>query len=221
MAADHPLVAAVRSIGGSVKTFTTPKRGELPRWIAERARAHHATMERDAAELLADLVGANPVLVDTELEKVATYAGLEARITPEMVETLVGAVTQESIFTLVDAIASGNRSKALELLHAQLVQASTTPTDFALYLIRMLARQVRILLRIHLGQSKGRSTQQIMSELNIRSYHADRYIRQAKRLSTARLCDAFERLASLEYGLKSGKADAATGLDVLVTELCA
>jgi DNA polymerase-3 subunit delta len=220
MAADHPLVSAVRGIGGPVKTFNTPKRGELARWIVERAGAHHATIEREAADLLVELVGSNAILLDTELEKLATYAGEGTRITAAMVDELVGAVTQESIFTLVDAIAAGNRGKALQLLHAQLAQASSTPTDFALYLIRMLARQARILLRIHLGQEKGRRTQQIMADLNIRSYHADRYMRQAKRLSKSRLCDAFERLASLEQGLKSGTADAATGLDILVTELC-
>src|SRR3954452_3944881 len=36
MATEHPLVPAVRGLGGAVKTYTTPKRGELPRWIVER-----------------------------------------------------------------------------------------------------------------------------------------------------------------------------------------
>lgn len=221
MPADHALVTAVRGVGGAVRTFTLPKRAELPRWIAERGRHHRATVDRDAAELLAELVGPNPVLLETELEKLATYAGPDARITPTMVETLVGAVTQDSIFTLVDAIASGSRGQALQLLHSQIAEASSTPTDFALYLIRMLARQVRILLRIHLGQEKGRSTAQITSDLKIPRYYADRYLRQARRLSVPHLRDAFERLAALEHGLKSGTADATTGLDILVTELCA
>jgi len=133
----------------------------------------------------------------------------------------VGAVSQDTIFTLVDAIAAGNQRKALQLLHAQDSQASSTSIDFALYLIRMLARQVRILLRIHLGQEAGRPTGQITAELKIPHYYADRYLRQARRLSKDRLRNAFEQLAALEYGLKSGTADAATGLDLLVTELCA
>lgn len=220
MPADHPLLPAVREIGGTVRVCQIPKRGELPRWIAGRGVGHGAEVDPDAAELLAELIGANPVLLESELEKLATYAGEERRITPAMVEALVGAVTQSSIFALVDAVAEGNRARALQLLHAQLAQAGSTPIDFALYLIRMLARQIRILLRIRLGQEAGRSTGQITSDLKLPRYYADRYFRQAKRLSKDRLKASFERLAALEYGLKSGKSDASTGLDLLVAELC-
>lgn len=221
MPADHAIVQAVREVGGAVRALTIPKRSELPRWIVERARAHDATIDPEAAELLAELAGANPVLLETEIEKLATYVGRGSSITIDAVETLVGAVSQDTIFTLVDAIAAGNQARALQLLHAQTVQTSSTPVDFALYLIRMLARQIRILLRIHLGQQAGRSTSQIISELKIPRYYSDRYMRQARRLSVDRLRAAFEQLARLEYGLKSGTADAATGLDLLVTDLCA
>jgi DNA polymerase III delta subunit len=136
-----------------------------------------------------------------------------------MVEELVGVMTQDSIFTLVDAVAAGDRARALQLLHTQLAQASSTPTDVALYLIRMLARQVRILLRIRLGQEAGRSNSQITADVKIPRYYADRYFRQARRLSRERLQGAFEQLAALEFALKSGTADPTTGLDLLVTEM--
>jgi DNA polymerase III subunit delta len=220
MPAEHVLVGAVREVGGAVKPAMIPKRADLPRWIIQRVKAHDASIDADAAELLADLAGANPVLLETEIEKLATYAGRGERITVEAVETLVGAVPQDTIFTLVDEIAAGNRGQALQLLHAQVAQASSSPIDFALYLIRMLARQVRILLRIHLGQERGRSTSQITSELKIPRYYADRYLRQARRLSKDRLIAAIEQLAALEHGLKSGTTDAATGLDILVADLC-
>jgi DNA polymerase-3 subunit delta len=221
MAADHALVHAVREVGGAVRTFAIPKRSELPRWIVERTGAHDASIDPDAADLLAELAGANPVLLETEIEKLATYAGRGNRVTIDAVETLVGAVSNETIFTLVDAIAAGNQGRALQLLHAQTAQSSSAPVDFALYLIRMLARQIRILLRIHLGQQAGRSTGQIIAELKIPRYYADRYVRQARRLPVDRLRTAFEQLARLEYGLKSGTVDAAAGLDLLVTDLCA
>jgi DNA polymerase III subunit delta len=221
IAAEHPLVSDVRQAGGEVRSFTTPRKQDLPRWIIARARIRDVAMDRDAAELLVELVGANTVLLESELEKLATYAGNEQRITPPMVETLVGAVTQESIFTLVDAIAESKNAQALHLLHAQLEQASSGQIDFALYLIRMLARQVRILLRIRLGQEAGRSGGQISADLKLPRYYADRYFRQARSLSKQQLIDSFEKLAALEYALKSGKADAATGLDLLIADLSA
>ncbi|MBV9282614.1 MAG: DNA polymerase III subunit delta [Chloroflexi bacterium] len=221
MAADHQLAASVRRVKGEIRACAMPRKQDLARWVSGRAGRHGARIDPAAAELLADLVGANPLLLDSELEKLATYAGEEARISPDMVETLVGAVPQDSIFALVDAIAAGDRGKALRLLHAQLDRSGSGHVDFALYLIRMLARQVRILLRIRLGREAGRSTSQITSELKLNRYYADRYFRQANRLSSERLCDAFEQLAGLEHALKSGRSEPGAGLDLLVAELCA
>jgi DNA polymerase III subunit delta len=219
MKEDNALVSAVREVGGQVRPHMIPKRADLPRWIAETAQQQGTRIERDAADLMAEMIGGDPVALHTELQKLATYAGEGVAITPQMVEELVGAMTQDSIFTLVDAIAAGDRARALQLLHAQLAQASSTPTDVALYLIRMLARQVRILLRIRLGQEAGHSNSQITTDVKIPRYYADRYFRQARRLSKERLQRTFEQLAALEFALKNGSADPATGLDLLVTKL--
>jgi DNA polymerase III subunit delta len=217
---DHQLVRDVRGASGEVRIFSTPKRQDLHRWVVARGSAHGVTVQREAAQALVELVGANAVMLDSEIEKLASYAGEEAQITPEMVDLLVGSVPQESIFTLVDAVAAGNGAEALRLTHRLLATATSTPTDVALYLIRMLARQVRILLRVRLAQQAGKARSKIVDELKLNRYYADRYFRQAQRLSNERLCSSFERLAAFEHALKLGKADPATGLDLLVVELC-
>ncbi|HEX6506995.1 MAG TPA: DNA polymerase III subunit delta [Chloroflexota bacterium] len=218
---EHPLANHVREAGGELRHLRIPRKNDLPRWVVDRGKQHNVAVQRDAASLLVDLVGNDTVFLDTELEKLATFAGEQAQITLAMVDALVGAVTQDSIFALVDAVAAGDGRQALQLLHIQLDAATTEPVDFALYLIRMLARQVRILLRIRLGQEAGRNPRQIASELRLPPYYTDRYLSQARRLSRLQLTAAFEQLAALEYALKQGKADATTGLDLLVTELCA
>src|SRR5579875_1521457 len=147
MAADHVVAGWVRNAGGQLHPLSLPRRNEMGRWIQRRARAMGASIEPDAAELLSELVGADALALNSELHKLATYAG-EERITNRTVETLVGAIARDSIFTLVDAIAGGDVRQALRLLHDSLAGAATDPMGFALYLIRMLARQMRILLRI-------------------------------------------------------------------------
>jgi DNA polymerase III delta subunit len=117
-------------------------------------------------------------------------------------------------------VASGDRGTALRLLNDQQQRSTSSSTDFALYLVRMLARQIRILLRIHLGQEAGRTTAQIIADLKLPRYYAGRYVQQARRLPQSRLRETFDQLASFETALKSGQTDAATGLDVLVLELC-
>lgn len=219
MAADHHLVADVKAAGGEVRHFVMPRERDLPRWIQARAKGLGTAIEPQAAELLADHIGTNTLLLDAEITKLATYAGDGERVTARMVEELVGAVTQESIFTLVDAVAARDEARALSLMRRQL-ESAANPIEYAVYLIRMLSRQVRILLRIRLGLEAKRPRQELIASLKLPRYYADRYFRQAGQLSEAQLRASFERLAALEYRLKSGKADPATGLDLLIAEMC-
>lgn len=220
MAGDHRLVADVRALGGEIKSFVVPKKGDLPRWIVTRSRAAGTRIEPAAAGLLAELVGSNVLMLDSELNKLQTYAGAGVTVTPPMVEALVGAVPQDQIFALVDAVAARDQARAMILVREQLQSASATPIEFTLTLIRLLARQMRILLRIRLGQKSGSSQSQILSDLKIPRYFADRYFKQARNLSEDKLIAAFEHLADLEHRLKSGRAEAAVGLDLLIADLC-
>jgi DNA polymerase-3 subunit delta len=221
MSGDHALIRLVKEAGGEIRAFMQPRKGDLGRWLVERGRMLGVNVDRDAAQLLADLVGSHPVMLQSELVKLATYAGEGERITPSMVDTLVGSVPQERIFDLVDSIAAGDSASAFRLLRAQVQAASGGPMDTALYLIRMLARQMRILLGVRLGLDEGRSRGHIIADLKLPRYFADRYFRQAQRLSTSQMMQTFEQLAALEFGLKSGTMDAAAGLDLLVGKLCA
>ena len=177
-----------------------------------------SSMAREADAVIYTRAGPEIGVAATKTH-VAQIVGME--ILALYLAQLRGTLYPAEIFALVDAIAAGQQAQALRLLHLQLDHATSSPTDFALYLIRMLARQVRILLRIRLGRDVGRSTTQITAELKIPRYYADRYFRQAGRLSKERLVAAFEQLASLEQALKTGKTDPGAGLDLLVADLCA
>ncbi len=219
MPADHALVADVRAAGGQMRHFATPKARELPAWLRQRSVSLGVSMEPAAAELLAELVGTNPLQLESEIGKLATFAGPGQRVTPMMVETLVGAASQDTIFSLVDAIAGRDAARALDLMRRHMESAGN-PIEFAMYLVRMLARQVRILLRIRLAQDAGRSRGDIVTQLRLPRYFADRYFRQASQLSTERLRGTFEQLAALEHRLKSGRAEPGSALDLLVAEMC-
>lgn len=218
MAADHAVTTWVRAAGGEIKPLNLPRRNDIAAWIRRRVAALDATIDPDAPELLGEMIGLDALALDNELRKLATYAAGE-RITTAMIETLVGTVPQDSIFTLVDAVAGGDVRQALRLTHQSLANASTDPMGFALYLIRMLARQMRILLRIRVAQEGGRADRAISQDLRLPRYHADRYFQQARRLPKERIVAAFEQLAALEGALKSGKAEPETGLDLLVAQL--
>lgn len=221
MPQDHQLASIVRAAGGSIEVHNLPRRGELDGWIMSRGRAHDVVVQRDAAELLSAVLGPNPILLESELEKLAVYSGEEKLVTAAMVDTLVGPVTQESVFALVDAIAGGNSALAFRLLRIQAERSSSGAIDTSLYLIRMLARQFRILLHMRLGRQEGRKMEEVAVELKIPRYYTGRYVSQASRLPAERIARTFEQLAALEFAIKNGDVEAAGALDLLVAELAA
>jgi len=108
------LIDAVAERGGQVEERATPRRNELQGWIRNHAAAAGAAIEPRAAALLAERIGGSAWesdiergeqtrLADSELRKLATYAG-DRPITAADVEALVADVRPSSIFAITNAI---------------------------------------------------------------------------------------------------------------------
>jgi hypothetical protein len=77
-------------------------------------------VEPDAARELVDALGADMMLISSELEKLLLYTLGRGRITLGDVETMVLAAKQRSLYELTDAISARDRVRALALLHGLL-----------------------------------------------------------------------------------------------------
>ncbi|MCH8830666.1 MAG: hypothetical protein IID45_13905, partial [Planctomycetes bacterium] len=90
------------------------KKGELAGWIRERAELYGARLEGRAIAAMADLVGADLWAIDSELRKLATYAGDDA-ISEANVRSMVSQVREANAFALADAIVEGRGDQAIAL----------------------------------------------------------------------------------------------------------
>jgi DNA polymerase-3 subunit delta len=147
------------------------------RWVTSEAEARSIRFDPDAARELVDSLGADMMLVASELEKLCLFvsAPLDAspngvphpsqshrdggdsqpptapiarnHITLGDVETLVLAAKQRSLYELTDAISQHDRTRALLLLHG-LLNASDGGEDAAIGHLYMLARTFRQMLII-------------------------------------------------------------------------
>lgn len=86
---------------------------EAVRWARETAAAEGVTLDSDAAHELIDSLGADMMLISSELEKLILYTGEKKRITLGDVETTVLAAKQRTLYELTDAISSKDRLRAL------------------------------------------------------------------------------------------------------------
>ena len=101
--------------------------GRIVKWISAWGKSQHQVMlDREAAQLLLDLSGPSFGLLDQELAKLALFATSGQKVTPEMVQQIVGGWRTKTTWDLVDAAAAGDAGAALVQLD-RLLQSSEHP----------------------------------------------------------------------------------------------
>jgi DNA polymerase III subunit delta len=191
------------------------------KWAIATAESRGVKFDADAARELVDALGADMMLVASELEKLTLYVESKARITLGDVETQVLAAKQRSLYELTDAISQHDRAKALLLLHG-LLNASDGGEDSAIGHLYMLARTFRQMLIIL--EKNVRDSRAIWAALwqgfRMPPFAADDLIRQARRYKSRReLTRALRLIARADLELRSSPPDKRLVLERLVLAL--
>ena len=84
----------------------------------------------------------------------------------------------------------------------------------------MIARQVRILLGVKDLAARRLRPDEIASQLGQKPFVVRKALDQARGFSDAELAQMHDRVLDLDHATKTGRADAETGLELLVVELC-
>ncbi len=218
LAETHPVLRhlAARIQSGEVRLHRcdAPSPRELPAWIRAHARTKGVEITGQAANALADAIGPNLRLIDTELEKLAVHAGRSGRITAQDVEALVPYVQTETVFRLTDAIAERRLGDAFALLYRMRAAGMAAP-----YLLTMMDRQFRILLQVQELAREGLSPAQIASRIRQREFVVKRALGQCRRWRPAELYAAFEHLLATDLAIKTGRIDEESALELLLITL--
>ncbi|HUX28179.1 MAG TPA: DNA polymerase III subunit delta [Terracidiphilus sp.] len=191
------------------------------RWVVSTAQESDVRVEADAARELVDALGADMMLVASELEKLLLYASGRGRITLGDVETMVLGAKQRSLYELTDAISAHDRVRALALLHG-LLNSSDAGEDAAighLYMLARTFRQMLVILEKNVRDSRA-IWQALWQGFRIPPFAADDLIRQARRYKSRReLTRALKLVARADLELRSSPPDKRLVLERLVYEL--
>lgn len=191
------------------------------RWAVATAQAADTRMEADAARELVDALGADMMLISSELEKLLLYTLGRGRITLGDVETMVLAAKQRSLYELTDAISSRNCARALALLHG-LLNSSDAGEDAAighLYMLARTFRQMLVILEKNVRDSRA-IWQALWQGFRMPPFAADDLIRQARRYKSRReLTRALRLIARADLELRSSPPDKRLVLERLVYDL--
>ena len=191
------------------------------RWVTATALEAGARIEPDATRELVDALGADMMLIASELEKLLLYTLGRGRITLGDVETMVLAAKQRSLYELTDAISSRNRARALALLQG-LLNSSDAGEDAAighLYMMARTFRQMLVILEKNVRDSRA-IWQALWQGFRMPPFAADELIRQARRYKSRReLTRALRLIARADLELRSSPPDKRIVLERLVYDL--
>ena len=210
----NPLFRAL-SNRASVHSFPLLRDAKLKQWVQSRIKEGGGTISPQAVELLTRLVGSNLWVMSSEIDKLLLFAS-GRRIEEEDIKQVVGYTQQTSVFAMVDAIVE-SRVKAAEQLVQELLQQGASPS----YLMVMLARQLRLIVRTKDIQTARMSSNELRNRLGLSSeFVARKTLEQAKRYSLPRLKQVYQRLLETDLTIKTGKYEPELALNILVAELC-
>jgi DNA polymerase-3 subunit delta len=191
------------------------------RWAVATALQAETRIEPDAARELVDALGADMMLISSELEKLLLFTMGRGRITLGDVETMVLGAKQRSLYELTEAISSRNRARALALLHG-LLNSSEAGEDAAighLYMLARTFRQMLVILEKNVRDSRA-IWQALWQGFRIPPFAADDLIQQARRYKSRReLTCALRLIARADLELRSSPPDKRLVLERLVYDL--
>jgi DNA polymerase-3 subunit delta len=208
--ASHPAVRAVQAAGGEVHLEAMPQGELLTRWIGQRVRQKGGRIDRAAAEDLAAAGVADLRQLDGALDALVAYADTQT-ISSADVRTLVPESRESTVFDLVDAVGMRDRRAALEAYH-RLLKESVSP----IYLLTMLTRQIRLLL---LGREALANREDLAAALKIHPRVAEKLTRQTRSFGEDRCRAAYRQLVAVDQAIKTGQADEAVAVELLIVDL--
>ena len=149
-----------------VKSFPLLRDTQLRQWIQRRVTEEGSSISHQAVDLLTKLVGSNLWIMNGEINKLLLFTS-GRRIEEEDVKTVVSYTQQSNVFAMVDAIVEFKVGLAEQLLE-QLLQRGAAPA----YLLVMLSRQVRMIVRAKGLGKQGKPKTEIQHRLGLTSEFA-------------------------------------------------
>jgi DNA polymerase-3 subunit delta len=193
------LAKAVAAAEGEIHEFEAPKARDLPRALVADAQRLGFRLEPAAARVLVDRMGAGPVRLANELERLALWAGAGGTVTAADLDEMIADTSEAAVWSLSDALVEGDASAALRI-GEQLIAQGENVTG----LIYGLASRLRGACAAAAQLQQGVPPRQVESSLKMHPYAAKQLVGRLRDADLADLRAATEALADLELWCRGG-----------------
>lgn len=193
------LVKAVKAGGGEVHEFEAPKAREMPRVLVGDAKRLGFALEPAAARILVERLGANPVRLRNELERLALWADEGEQVSAADLEAMVADTSETAVWSLSDALLERDAPKAVALAERLIAQGENVTG-----LVYGVASRLRSACAAAAQLEEGVPPRQVEASLKMHPYAAKQLVARVGRTSLDQLREATVALADLEVWCRGG-----------------
>ena len=193
------LAKAVKAAKGEIHEFEAAKARDMPRLLVGDAKRLGFALEPAAARVLVDRMGANPVRLRNELERLALWAGEGGNVSAADLDAMVSDTSEAAVWALSDALLECDPAKA-----ASLAERLASQGENVTGLIYGLASRLRKACWAAAQLEDGVPPKQVESGLGMHPYAARQLVARLGRTSVENLEAATIALADLEVWCRGG-----------------
>ncbi len=181
--------------------FEPLKDRQLPGWVEQRFRSRRVETEAGAAQMLAEMAGADLRALAGEVDKLVTYVGDRKRVTRDDVLRAAGHSAEQNPFELQNALGRGDVPAALAIADALLAQAGNRASE-AIRIIALLSAYVTRLWKLTGCLASGTPESEWARQIGVSPYFLRDYVPPARRYGEPGIRRAFEALLGADLELK-------------------
>ena len=187
---------------------------ELATWAKDQLRKLKVEADERVLHQIIALVGSNVRTLSNELNKLATSAIGQGRITMEMIDDLVGRSRVLSNFELTDHLILRNRKRALQILQ-RLLDDGAEPV----MLIGLIASNYHRLALAKELMSRNAAKEEVFRLVGMPFSKREEFLATARRSDARTLTRSIERIAAADLAIKTSQATPRLQLELLICEL--
>ena len=194
--------------------YPDPEEIELKGWIVRSFDANGIDIKDDALTLLLEYIGDDQARLSQEIDKLSSYVGKGGTIRKEDIKLLVPKNINNEIYLLIKAIINHDLA-----LTNQIYDNLITHTKDSLTIFSLISNKFKELLSTYRLLKYGYSQSDIAKFYNVSTGKAYYIVQEARAFKLSDLEFYIDKLAELDYQIKSGKLDKTIGWELLLLKL--
>jgi len=208
----HPAIPKGKA---RVIEVSSPPDWDFEKWVDFLVAREKKRISPEARESLHENIGNNISNLAMEIEKLVCMAGDQPEITESHTEALLGRSKTESEFALADAVASGDRTRALTVFSDLMREGSRIPR-----LTGLIRSQLEKIWQAKEMLREGRSGEEVCRELRVFGKRMAEFLSTANRFHTNDLRSAMRMILDADLRARTQRLDERTIMEMLLLALC-